>query len=502
MLAMVFTQMRECCALYLCLFFLSTTGCNVSSTEKTRVSDARPNIIIFVTDDQGYADVGAYEIRADIYTPNIDALAQNGVRMTNGYVTAPQCVPSRAAIVSGVYQQRFGVDDNEYGPLPLSVTTVGEHFQELGYRTGQVGKWDLDVTQNSFEWYSQMFPDQEISRDSYPQIPFELRSSYYPSKRGFDETFSGYLNNYWTTFDLDGQSQNPRWIVDTDYRVDVVSNAAVTFVERNHAVPFFLLVNHYAPHLPLEATPEKLALFSEELPERRRYALAAMASVDDGVGEVIEALRTYNIYDNTVIIFLSDNGAQIALTTPDTPASDTDNLWDGSLNEPLIGEKGMLTDGGIRIPYLIHWPTAFPAGEIVDEPVSSLDAIYTALKLAGASDAVLAQLDGVDLVPAIAGNGAYLNQRPLYWRFWRQSAVRVGDWKYISAGSEREYLFDMTAPEVARNNQLETQPEKAAELKLLLQNWEETLQRPADNRAMNDAEQGFYSVHVEENEAE
>lgn len=485
----------------LLLLSIFATGCEAHGTKgnepvtvdtPVRIDDPRPNIIIIFTDDQGYGDIGANQQETGVVTPHIDSLAAAGVRMTNGYVTAPQCTPSRAALMTGKYQQRFGVDDIAAGPLPLDVPTVADHLKTVGYRTGMVGKWHLEVTSASERWQAEYDAAQAV-----PGTPpdGETLLGYYPHRRGFDECFAGTQRVFKINFDLKGNIIPVQDYVNNEDRIELVNKAALQFIQRNQRVPFFLYMAPFAPHVPLEAAQKYLDRFPLDMPQRRRYALAMMAAVDDGVGEIVAALQQYGIYERTLIFYMSDNGAPLGLDMPDADISDEQCLWDGSLNTPLTGEKGMVTDGGVRVPYVAHWPERIPGGRVLDYPVSSLDAVYTALKEAGVSSDVLAGLDGTDLMPAIIqeGGGEYLNQRPLFWRFWGGAAVRLGNWKLVSSAADKEYLFDMTVGERASMNQLDLYQDKAAEMRQLLINWESTLMYPLAPWA---SEPSWYSYHM------
>ncbi|MBN2718536.1 MAG: sulfatase-like hydrolase/transferase [Deltaproteobacteria bacterium] len=459
-------------------FILSVSGCGEKLepvVEHDGGGSSSPNIVIIFADDQGYADVGYHNATDDIRTPVIDSLATTGVRMTNGYVTAPQCSPSRAALMTGMYQQRYGYDRNEFGPLPEGIPTVAQYFRQVGYRTGMVGKWHLDVTANCDDWYAANVTE-EIAADKN-QLN-ELRQRYWPSSRGFDDCFAGYTDSFVANFDPDsGVSFPVRMVKATRERVSLVSQAAATFIKSNSDEPFFLYVAPYAPHVPLEATADHLARFPSDMPERRRYALAMIAAIDDGVAQIVETLKDEGIYDNTLIVYMSDNGAPLGIDMDDVPITDDSGIWNGSMNTPMNGEKGMITEGGVHIPFLIHWPGGVPAGKIIDEPVSSLDAVYTALKIAGVSPDILAQLDGIDLMPAILHDETYLGERPLFWRFSKQSAIRVGNWKYLRTSAQNAYLFYMTQPELASKNVIEMNPTLAGQLDELLTSWESTLMR-------------------------
>ena len=480
----------------LCLLFISLagmTGCGEKILELSPNTQHRtmPNIVVVFTDDQGFADVGYHNMISDIQTPEIDSLAQQGVRMTNGYITAPQCTPSRAALMTGIYQERYGVEENNDGPLPTDIPTVAEYLKDAGYRTGIVGKWALEVTAGSEDWLSTHLT---AAAAADPKLESEFERPYHAFFRGFDESFEGYLNYFWATFNPnDGRTFPLRLVEFREDRISLIYRAAVSFIERNSQAPFFLYVAPYAPHLPLAASDEELSRFPEDMPERRRYALAMMAAIDDGVGEIINALKDANVYDNTVVIFMSDNGAPLQLNMPDLPISDETGTWNGSMNTPLTGEKGMLTEGGIHVPFFIHWPASIPGGSVVREPVSSLDAIYTALRIAGVNDSILATLDGTDLMPAILGDGSYLQDRPLFWRFTGESAVRLGDWKLLRTSPIDSYLFDLSMPELADNNVAALHPEIASYLENLLDNWESALPEPGD---VNGAETGNYTYHL------
>ena len=228
---------------------------------QVRDDDSRPNIVVVFTDDHGYADLGVQGVLGDVVTPHIDQLAADGARMTAGYVTAPQCTPSRAALITGQYQQRFGLDDNRFTPMPLTETTLAERLQDAGYATGMVGKWHLDIDQNS----------QDFDNST---VTLAERAPYFPDQRGFEDVYAGFWKRWWTNFDLEGNTLSAASRPNTDYRLDVATDAGLTFIDRHKQEPFFLYLNYYAPHVPLEAPDNYLSRFSN-IPElRRRYGLA------------------------------------------------------------------------------------------------------------------------------------------------------------------------------------------------------------------------------------
>lgn len=435
-----------------------------------------PNIIVIFTDDQGYADIGANGQVDDIKTPNIDLLAKNGVRMTSGYVTAPQCIPSRAGLLTGRYQQRFGLDHNGTIPLPLDEKLISQRMQEAGYVTGMTGKWHLDPNHQQEEWISEKMPKLK-GKDKYvpADIPFSKKIPYMSSNRGFEKTFQGYGTNFWSTYTLDGKEIEAQWIEQQGYRLDVQTDATVEFIEKNSDRPFFFYLSYFAPHVPLEAPQKYLDRFPGDMPTRRRYCLAMMSAIDDGVGRIKETLRKMGVEDNTIIFFISDNGAPLKITMEDKPISFKGGAWDGSMNIPWVGEKGMLSEGGIRIPFIINWPAGLPKGKVYDRPVISLDMAATCAAVAGLPPTD--ELDGVNLIPYLNGKKDGDPHDALFWRFWDQSAVRMGDYKFLKAG-RLEYLFNVASREHENKNLIAEYPEKAETMKKRLLAWGKELKNP------------------------
>lgn len=459
-------------------------------------TDDRPNIIFIFTDDQGYADIGAYNIAEDVITPNIDKLASTGVMMTDGYITSPQCTPSRAALMAGRYPQKFGIDDNRYTPFPLGQETIAEKLSNAGYKTGMAGKWHLELDNNSSTWFKEVYSPGSEKNYRLADIPLSEKVKYLPESRGFQETFFGYQNRYRANFNLEGESIEMTTLIDERFRVDVVSDAAVAYIERQKENPFFLYVPFYAPHVPLDASEKYLSKFPGDMPERRRYALAMLYAIDEGVGRIVETLDSYGIDDNTIIFFISDNGAPLAMTKEDLlPVSKvTSSTWDGSLNDPWVGEKGMLAEGGIRVPYIVNWKGHLPEGLKYTQPVISLDASATAIELAGldASD-----LDGVNLIPFLK-DSTLKQKRALYFRFWEQSAIRKGKWKYLRNGDDGEYLFDMSEGSLHEtDNKISENRSIANELYQDLNSWASTLSREPGLTLSNpgDIEKQWYDFY-------
>ena len=400
-------------------------------------SQKKPNIIVIFTDDLGYADIGVNNITTDVKTPHIDLLAENGVRMTSGYITAPQCIPSRAGILTGRYQQKFGLDQNGTIPLPLDENLIPERLKKAGYVTGMSGKWHLDPNHGSKEWIKENLPNTPKDKNN---IPKKLILPYKSLNRGFDYVFEGHLNNYFANYNIsDGKKIKPQMLKENGYRLEIQTKAALSFIKKNAEKPFFFYLSYFAPHVPLEATNKYLDRFPEDMPERRRYALAMISAIDDGVGKIKEVLKKLQIEKNTLIFFISDNGAPLKIYKEDKPISFKGGAWNGSLNTPYLGEKGMLSEGGIRVPFIMNWPAILPKGKVYKKPVISLDVAATVISLAGLPKNK--DLDGVDLIPFLTDTKKGEPHKYLFWRFWSQSAVRKGNYKFLKFVSFDDLLI-------------------------------------------------------------
>jgi len=466
-------------------------GCKNSTAQDASVLE-KPNIIVIFTDDHGYADLSAQGQVSDIKTPHIDELANQGVRMTAGYITAPQCTPSRAGLLTGRYQQRFGLDENGTIPLPLDEVLIPTRLKEAGYTTGMTGKWHLEPNHIEHIWIKENMPELAKKKPSPKDIPFSKKLPYMPSERGFDDCFQGEMIRYWVNYDLDGNTIEKQHIVDKRFRLDVQTDAALTFIDRNHEKPFFFYLSYYGPHVPLEATDFYLSRFPGDMPERRRYALAMLAAIDDGVGAIRSSLKKHSILDNTIIFFISDNGAPLKITKEDIPISYKTGAWDGSLNDPFIGEKGMLSEGGIRVPYVVSWPNKLPKGITYNRPISSLDVAATSVAVAGLSQPK--ELDGVNIMPFLSGEKTGDPHESLYWRFWNQGAVLEGNMKYLQAGN-REFLFDIMSEEHEAKNIIEDHPEVASKLRSKLENWANELYNPGLSEKNDRPQQAKWFSH-------
>ena len=374
----------------------------------------KPNMIVIMCDDLGYADVGFNGCK-DIPTPHIDSIARNGVRCTNGYVAYSVCGPSRAGFMTARYPQRFGFERNpQYQPqdpdmgLTREEKTIAELLRPAGYHSGIIGKWHLGA-----------------------HIP-----TSHPMKRGFDE-FYGHLGGGHVYFpekltirrsqDAKGESESYRtWLMKNfepvpprKYLTDDFSDEAVSFVERNRDWPFFLFLSYNAPHTPLEATEKYLNRFSDiQDPKRKTYA-AMVSAVDDGVGRVLKEVRRHGLEEKTIICFLSDNGG---------PTSKN-----ASRNNPLRGDKGDAWEGGFRVPFAVQWKGRLPEGRVYDKPVSALDLGGTVVALSGAEVPEGKPLDGVNLIPYLTGENKGAPHEAIYLRQFDRNrfAVRQGNEKIL-----------------------------------------------------------------------
>lgn len=427
----------------------------------------KPNIIIIFVDDMGYADIGCNGIRTDNKTPNIDALAESGIRMTAGYASAPQCVPSRAGILTGQYQNKFGLEENRNSPLPIHITTIADRIKKQGYTTGLVGKWHLGISPHSKKWLADNNYSNIAAIDSIEYF------RYFPWNRGFETVFCGYGPNGYANIDLKGNSLSKvTEYAHKKYRLDLQTEAALSFIKSNKDNPFFLFLSYFGPHTPLNSTKKYLDRFTNDMPNRRRLALAMNAAIDDGVGNVVKMLKDYKILDNTIIFFVSDNGAPLIIQKEDAPITKKTNLWNGSLNDPWVGEKGMLTEGGIRVPFIIYWKKKLPKNQVYEHPVSCLDISMTAVALAGGE---LDNLDGVNLIPYLNGSKLDAPHNEIYWRWRGQEAVRNDKYKYLRYSDGKEYLFDLESNENEKNNIIESHRKIAVELESKLDDWGKTL---------------------------
>lgn len=420
-----------------------------------------PNIIVVVSDDHGWADLACQGPRRDVRTPHLDALAADGVRFAAGYVSAPVCVPSRAGLLTGRYQTRFGIESNEDGPLPAAERTLGDRLRAAGYATGLVGKWHLAGSRQAAAAAKR---NPETARDVLWGDNVGVGDANLPGRRGFDAYFCGAMRNFAASFDLGGRplAHAPVLVREPRFRVEVQTEAALAYLRQpdRAARPFFLYLAYFAPHVPLEAPEAWRSRFEDVADPVRRTGLAMIAAVDDGVGRIRQLLRERGWERDTLIFFLGDNGA------PTRPG-----MWDGSLNEPLAGEKGLLLDGGIRVPFIACWPGTLPAGRVEEQPVISLDIAATALAAAGVEPRPDDGLDGVNLLPFLTGRRAGAPHAALFWRFRSQAAVLADRWKLLFVAPDHWRLFDRRDPAGETRDVAAGHPDVVARLRSQLEAW-------------------------------
>ena len=390
-----------------------------------------PNIVLILTDDLGYNDVG-FNGSTEIMTPNIDSIANNGVLFTDGYVSYPVCGPSRAGLMTGRYQDTFGFGKNPlFAPkdpnmgLTLSEQTMADMLKLSNYTTLAVGKWHLGA-----------------------------HESLRPMKRGFDHFF-GFLTGghrffpeEWTLADetkVKNQGaayrtkllRDDQRVEEKEYLTDALSRESVDFIDKNSDKPFFIYLAYNAPHGPLQATQEYLDRY-DHIEENSRKTYAAMVSaVDDGVGDIISKLKEKGIYDNTIIYFLSDNGGRLR--------GDSDN-------GELRGKKGNLFEGGIRVPFAMQWPKEIEGGQVFKKPIISLDIFATLKEITSPEIRSKNELHGVNLIPFLKGEN---KNDPHKFLFWRNNlmqndpnlriealALRSGEFKFIK-NKETDALYNL-----------------------------------------------------------
>jgi arylsulfatase A-like enzyme len=424
--------------------FLSSLA---AATAATATLPAKPNLIVIYTDDHGHADLGLHGAVDDIKTPNLDALARGGVLAKHGYSTAPQCVPSRAGLLTGRFQGRFNLDSNGGSLAGFNQqTTIATRLQQTGYQTAQFGKWHLGAA---------------------AEIP----------RHGFKHVFSQAIQRpFAANITIDGKDRPMGSLAPEMYHIDACSRAAAAVITRYRNEPFFLYIAYRAPHTPLDAPKSYTDRFPGKMPERRRQALGMISAIDDGVGRITATLKQHGLTERTLIFFIGDNGAPLKIHKTDSPLKGDPGGWDGSLNTPLNGEKGMLAEGGIHVPFVVSWPGTIPAGQTYPHPVSALDVAATAAAIAGI-EVKPGELDGVNLLPHLKGEKTAAPHEALYWRWVAQSAIREGDWKLLRGG-DREYLFNLSADLGEKRNLAAKHPEIATRLRGKLTAWANQLDPP------------------------
>ena len=405
-------------------------------------SDSKPNIIIILADDAGYSDFG-FMGSDEIKTPNIDQLALDGVTFNNAYVSASVCSPSRAGLLTGMYQQRFGhecnLDSDVNNSFDPNQITIAEALKTEGYNTGLIGKWHLgDKSQN------------------------------HPLKNGFDY-FWGFISgarNYF--YDPNEKSRNSiRNVVENysetnfeGYLTDVLGDKAVSFIDKNHQsnTPFFLFLSFNAPHTPMQAKNEVLEKFKDN--PRRVYA-SMMWSMDEAIGNVIEGLKENNQYDNTIIYFLSDNGA--ARSNDASPF-------------PFKGWKGNQYEGGIKTPMIMTWKNKIKSNIKFDGFISALDIFKTSLEASNVDKEFMINADGKNIMNYLNDNN--IKNENLFWRKDKMATVRSGNYKLIRLNDTSTVLYNIKKNYFEDDNIKSKQSKIHDSLLILLSDWEKRLINP------------------------
>jgi len=385
--------------------------------QATMYAQQKPNIVFILSDDAGYADF-SFQSNRLINTPNIDRVAKEGVKFTNAYVTGAVCSPSRAGLLTGVYQAKFGhtinfTQGNKYNlpldslGLPLDQKLVGDYLKPIGYTTGIVGKWHLG-----------------------------LSAPFHPNNRGFDYFWgflwgsSNYEVNKTRTIEENGKPLDASAI---PYTTDAIGDKSVDFIKANKDKAFFLYVSFNAPHTPMQAKPELLERFTKELGNRNRALNASLTyNLDENVGKIYSALEQMKLLDNTIIVFTNDNGGQ-------TEASFADNY-------PLRGKKSDVYEGGIRVPMAVSWKGKIKPGSVFETPVTTLDFLPAFLVAAGANlqDKTYSRLEGKDLFAMIKSPSKDDYNRSLFWYVnVDKGCMRKGDYKLVCMPKQQPQLYNI-----------------------------------------------------------
>jgi arylsulfatase A-like enzyme len=407
----------------------------------------RPNILVIVSDDQGYADAG-FQGSKDVPTPNLDALANSGVRCSRGYVTAPVCSPSRAGLLTGRYQERFGHHNNivaeaanPIAHLPADEILLPQVLAKAGYATAMVGKWHLGLQDGCRPYergFEQFFGIITGGHDYYINHPDERAVG--------DGSYKARIERNGVGVHVPG------------YLTDALGDEAVQIIRRKRSKPLFLYLAFNAPHTPTQAPDELVQAMPPGLEGKNRRTYAAqIAAMDANIGKVRAALKETGQEANTFILFFSDNGGAKY------------QFYD---NTPLRNHKGSLYEGGIRVPFLAAFPGRIPAGSVCDIPVTSLDVFATACRLAGAELPSGKLMDSADMLPVLAGTSPKAAHENLFWNFPSfGSAVSYGNLKLVISKNSEPELFDLAADIGEQNDLARSRPQDVARLTRLLNDW-------------------------------
>lgn len=436
------------------------------------MQDARPNILVFITDDQGYGDLSCMGA-TDFRTPNLDRLAADGVRFTSWYSNSPVCSPSRASLLTGRYPGNAGVRSILAGHrtatgLPSVTPTLADVLKDEGYQTAMFGKWHLGLAEGSRpedQGFDTWFGFMAGCVDYFSHI------FYWGMNRG------GPGND--PTHDLwdDGEES---WAYNGEYFTELMTRKAIEYIRdaAQKDAPFFTYVAYNAPHYPMHA-PKKYMDRFPDLPWDRQIMAAMLSAVDDGVGAIMNELERQGVRENTLVVFMSDNG----------PSRETRNWLDGTQDPyyggtagKLKGHKFSLYEGGIRVPGIVTWPEKIEGGQVVDDPAAAMDVLPTVIKAVGGNPADY-ELDGVDLLPWLA-DGDAAPERTFFWEMSQQTAVRRGPWKLVLngvlvEGTEPEddvHLANLEEDMSERQNLIDAYPDLTAELKAEAEAWRDGIE--------------------------
>tara|TARA_B100000678_G_scaffold116398_1_gene97562 strand:- start:404 stop:1819 length:1416 start_codon:yes stop_codon:yes gene_type:complete len=447
-----------------------------------------PNIIVLLADDLGYGELGC-QGNEEIPTPHIDSIAANGVRFTNGYVTGPNCSPSRAGFLSGRIPTRFGYENNPIGHrnedpaigFPTSETTLAETMQDAGYTTGLLGKWHLGGTaayhpfRHGFEeFFGFMHEGHYFVQPPYEGVTTMLRRKTLPD--GEVGRWIGkkkLIYHKWPSNEPDYDADNPiirggQPVMETEYLTDALTREAVDFIDRHDDKPFFLYLAYNAVHSPLQGADAYMRKFSHIQDIQRRIFAAMLANMDDSVGAVMKQLRKSGLEENTLVFFLSDNGGPTRELT--------------SSNAPLRGQKGMMYEGGLRVPFMVQWKGTLPKGKVYNHPVTSLDIYATAA--ANAKATAPENIEGVDLIPYLTSKRSDRPHDTLFWRQGNKAGLRHGDLKLVRMGGRKAVgnakweLYDLSKDISEERNLAKANPEHLSELVALWKKMNGEMQEP------------------------
>jgi len=433
-------------------------GSTVASASRSCASAApagrKPNLVLIFVDDLGYGDPGCYGGRS-IPTPNIDRLAREGVRFTDGYVTSPVCGPSRLGLLTGAYQQRFGCLWNhdlwpQFGlKIPASQKLLPQALKAAGYATGHVGKWNITTDPTPYV-------------DEAHEVMC-WKGAYYPDEKGT------YLGVNGPGFRMEPHGWGPPR-KGAEYLTDRLTRRAVSFIERHRSRPFFLYLAYNAPHTPLQADRKYDKQFAG-LDEPNRLYAGMVAALDENIGRVLDKLQAAGLANNTLVAFVSDNG-------PARGSAYLKGWHDNWPKQTLLGSAGLLNghkaqhyEGGIRVPFLLRWLGRLKAGQVFRKPAITLDLYPTFLAAAGASPTPSTHLDGVDLLPYLTGAKAGSPHQRLFWKSHHGGAIREGDWKLVIEATGKTRLFDLRADVGEKRDLAAEKPDVARRLHAAWKAW-------------------------------